>query len=62
MLELILIVVFLLAMTIDPFKGESHDPMIEILHTTEVAAHSIVAYEEVYRQTPPGGQFLLDFL
>ncbi len=42
-LELIPVVAFLLAATIDPFEGEFHDLMIEVLHPTEVAAHSVVA-------------------
>ncbi len=42
-MKLIPIVAFLLAATIDPFKGESHDLMIEVLHPAEVTAHSVVA-------------------
>jgi len=37
MVKLIPVVAFLLAATINPFKGESHDLMIEVLHPAEVA-------------------------
>ena len=42
-MKLIPVVALLLAATIDPFKSESHDLMIEVLHPTEIAAHSVVA-------------------
>ena len=42
-IELIPVVAFLLAATIDPFKGESHDLMTEVLDPTRVTTHSIVA-------------------
>jgi len=42
-LELIPVVAFLLDATVDPFKGEFYDLMIEVLRPTEVAAHSVVA-------------------
>ena len=41
-IELIPVVAFLLAATIDPFKGEFHDMIVEVLHPTEVTTHSIV--------------------
>jgi len=42
-IEIIPVVAFPLAATIDPFKGESHDMVVEVLHPTGVTTHSIVA-------------------
>ncbi len=41
-IELIPVVAFLLAATVDPFEGEFHDMIVEVLHPPEVATHSIV--------------------
>ena len=37
------IVALLLAATINPFKGESHDLMIEVPHPAKVTAHPVIA-------------------
>ena len=42
-IELIPVAAFLLAATIDLFKGEFHDMIVEVLYPTEVTTHSIVA-------------------
>ncbi len=36
------IVALLLAATINPFKGESHDLKVEVLKHSEITAHPIV--------------------
>jgi hypothetical protein len=41
--KLIPVVAFLLATSVYPFEGESHDLVIEVSQPTEVTAHSIVA-------------------
>ncbi|MCD6206360.1 MAG: hypothetical protein J7J06_00015 [Methanosarcinales archaeon] len=42
-MKLIPVVALLLAATINPFKGEFHDLMVEVPYPAEVAAHSIIA-------------------
>ena len=43
MIELIPVVAFPLAATIDPFESESHDMVVEVLQRSYVSAHFIAA-------------------
>ena len=59
-MKLIPVVAFLLAAAINPFKGESHDLMIEVLHPAVITAHSVIAVmsKQLYPQYfPPFVQF-----
>ncbi len=58
--ELIPIVTFPLAAVVYPLKGEFHYMIIEVLHPSKIAAHSIILVmsKQLYsQQLPPFFQF-----